>query len=56
MARLQKFPVVEFGLTISESERLQIIAALRLRLTKLKLNKECHKMTSDLIDLLTKDI
>ena len=55
MARLQTFPVVEFGLTFSESERLQIVAALRFRLVKLKLNKECHKITTDLIELLTKE-
>lgn len=56
MARLKTVPVVEYDMTFSESERLQIVAALRLRLTKLKLNKECHKITLDLIDLLTKEV
>ena len=56
MARLKTVPAVEYNLTFSESERLQIVAALRLRLVKLNLNKECHKITTDLIDLLVKEL
>ncbi len=56
MARLKTVPAVEYNLTLSESERLQIVAALRLRLTKLKLLKECHKITTDLVDILVKEV
>jgi hypothetical protein len=56
MARLKTVPAVEYDMTFSESERLQIVAALRLRMTKLSLDKECAKITSDLIDLLVKEL